>query len=86
METTVSTKGQVVIPRAIRERLGLEPGTRLEVEDRGESIVLRRLDARKRYTVDDIMALPRYYQGPPVSDSEIHDRLDADLRRRWEGT
>jgi len=28
METTLSTKGQIVIPRDIREKLGLRPGTK----------------------------------------------------------
>ncbi len=32
METTVTSKGQVVIPAEIRRRLGIKKGTRLEVE------------------------------------------------------
>ena len=38
--TTVSSKGQVVIPRAVREKYGLTPGTRLEVAESGEGLVL----------------------------------------------
>jgi AbrB family looped-hinge helix DNA binding protein len=30
--TTLSTKGQLVLPKEIRERLGLSPGDRLKVE------------------------------------------------------
>lgn len=84
MKTTVSSKGQVVIPKEIRDRHGLEPGTRLEVEDRGDVIVLRRTGEGKRYTVDDLLALPRYYDGPPKSDDEIARALDQDVRRRWQ--
>jgi AbrB family looped-hinge helix DNA binding protein len=41
METaTLSTKYQLVIPRRVRERLGLEPGTRLTVIDKGGVLVL----------------------------------------------
>lgn len=83
METTVSTKGQVVIPKLLRERYQLEPGTRLRVEDRGDSIVLRPLDARRKYTVDDLLALPRYYEGPPISLEEMDERLEDELRRSW---
>jgi AbrB family looped-hinge helix DNA binding protein len=41
METaTLSTKYQLVIPRSIRERLGLVPGTRLTVLDKGGVLYL----------------------------------------------
>lgn len=38
---TVSDKGQVVIPAAIRRRLGIEPGTKLDFELEGDSIRVR---------------------------------------------
>jgi len=38
--TTLSTKGQLVLPKEIRERLGLSPGDRLKVELSGGRIVL----------------------------------------------
>lgn len=38
--TTVSSKGQVVIPRALREKYGLTSGTRLEVAEADQGIVL----------------------------------------------
>ena len=39
--TTLSAKGQVVIPQPIRKTLGLKPGDRLDVESIEGSIVLR---------------------------------------------
>jgi AbrB family looped-hinge helix DNA binding protein len=39
-ETTVSSKFQVVIPKAIRDRVALEPGTRLAVILKGRVISL----------------------------------------------
>lgn len=32
METLTTSKGQIVIPSAIRRRLGIQPGTRVQVE------------------------------------------------------
>ena len=37
---TVSPKFQVVIPKAVRERLGLEPGQKLQVFALGQQILL----------------------------------------------
>jgi len=38
--TTVSSKGQVVIPRALREKYRLTSGTRLQVAETDEGLVL----------------------------------------------
>lgn len=44
----VDEKGRVVIPRGVRERLGLSKGSRLLlVELGGDTIVLRKLDVKK---------------------------------------
>lgn len=39
MKRTVSEKGQVTIPKAIRERLGLRPGTLLEFRAEGGRLI-----------------------------------------------
>ena len=46
----VSSKGQIVIPRAIREALGLEQGDTLLVARRGDLLILKKL------TLEDIIA------------------------------
>jgi AbrB family looped-hinge helix DNA binding protein len=38
--TSVSTKGQFVIPSEMRELLGIKPGTRISVTQEGSRIVL----------------------------------------------
>ncbi|MBV5275287.1 MAG: AbrB/MazE/SpoVT family DNA-binding domain-containing protein [Lamprocystis purpurea] len=50
---TVSDKGQLVIPAAIRRRLGIAPGTRLDVELEGGSIRVSPLRAIKRTRAAD---------------------------------
>ena len=42
----VGPKGQVVVPKAIRDQLGLEPGHEVEVELDGEEIRVRRAARR----------------------------------------
>ena len=71
----VTTKGQVTIPQAIRQRLGIVPGSEVEFLLDGERVVLRKVDgpssrgrrlvrrlrgqATVRMTTDEIMALTR---------------------------
>src|SRR5574337_2009279 len=39
--TTVSTKGQIILPKAIRDEKNWEPGARLVVESTPEGVLLR---------------------------------------------
>lgn len=41
--TKISSRGQVVIPKEIREFLGWETGDHLAVEVHGDMVILRRL-------------------------------------------
>jgi AbrB family looped-hinge helix DNA binding protein len=45
--TTVSSKGQVVIPRALREKYRLTSGTRLLVAESDEGLVLSPLESAR---------------------------------------
>jgi antitoxin PrlF len=42
MEATVAERGQVTLPKAIRDALGLTKGTQLKVELDGSRIILRK--------------------------------------------
>ena len=39
--TTVSAKGQIVIPSTIRRRFNIKKGVKLYIEERGEELVLK---------------------------------------------
>ena len=43
METTATSKGQIVIPSSVRRKLGIKEGTRIqiEVDEKGRQIILR---------------------------------------------
>ncbi len=75
METKISTKGQVVLPNAVRRRLGLQAGDALEVEVEGGRIVLSPRNKRQRkarIVTDPITGMPVLSAGPdaPVLTSE----------------
>ena len=42
MEATVAERGQITLPKAVRDALGLSKGTKLKVELEGGRIVLRK--------------------------------------------
>jgi AbrB family looped-hinge helix DNA binding protein len=42
-KVTISRKGQISIPKSIREQLNLKPGSQLSLDVHGEHLVLRRL-------------------------------------------
>jgi AbrB family looped-hinge helix DNA binding protein len=45
LTTTVSTKGQVILPKAVRDRREWSAGTRLLVEDTPDGVLLKRAAA-----------------------------------------
>lgn len=70
MPTTLTRKGQVTIPKPIRDALGLHPGMSVEfsVNQQGEVVLNRvdpepqaadRFEAARRWRTDELMALLR---------------------------
>jgi AbrB family looped-hinge helix DNA binding protein len=60
MTTTVSSKGQIVLPAEIRQRDGIEPGQEFEIEriERGEYRLVRLEPAPNEGLVDWLLACP----------------------------
>jgi AbrB family looped-hinge helix DNA binding protein len=86
MKTTVSTKGQIVIPSEFREQDGIEPGQVFEVEriDRGEYRLVRRAPPPNEGVVDWLLSCPEKGFFTPI-ESESTDTLgpgSAEVRRR----
>lgn len=69
MKTTVSEKGQITIPKAIRDSLGIRAGTILEVEEWEEGVVLR-----KRHENDPIGEW--FGKGRPPVGKNVDEYLD----------
>lgn len=67
MRTTVSTKGQVVLPGPLRRRLGIRPGDPLDAAVEAGRIVLTpatRRPRRIRIVTDPVTGLPVLDAGP----------------------
>jgi AbrB family looped-hinge helix DNA binding protein len=50
MKTTVSEKGQITIPKKVREQLGLRPGSILEVSASGGRLLAVKKDRSDPFT------------------------------------
>lgn len=68
--TRMSSKGQVVIPRDIRNTRAWEPGLEFEVEDRAEGVLLRPRAQFPRTSVADVIGCAGYV-GPRRSLAEM---------------
>jgi len=44
MEVTIDGAGRIVVPKAVRDRLGLHKDSKLELEETSEGVVLRPLE------------------------------------------
>jgi AbrB family looped-hinge helix DNA binding protein len=71
--TTVSSKGQMVIPAAFRESLGIEQGTRVAVRQEGTRLILEpETVAAKLRLIDELCGLTA--GGPSMTDMLLEDR------------
>jgi AbrB family looped-hinge helix DNA binding protein len=81
LTTTVSTKGQVILPSVIRQRRAWGAGTRLLVEETVEGVLLTPAPAFAETRPKDVFAsLPRH--GRPKTLEEMEAGVLAEAKRR----
>lgn len=70
---TVSSKGRLVIPAAIRASLGIEAGTRVSIRQEGSRLILelQNLEAKLRL-IDEMCGVTA--GGPSMTDMLLEDR------------
>ena len=81
LTTTVSTKGQVILPKAIRQRRHWEPGTRLVVEDTAEGVLLKAAPVFAPTRPEDVAGMLAY-RGRPKTIEEMESAITAEVKRR----
>lgn len=86
MDTTrMSSKGQVIIPKDLRDELGWQEGDELIVERQAGGVVLKRKSSFRRTTLSEVSGcLKRYYAGPAKTVEEIDAAADEAMLERWE--
>jgi len=84
LTTTVSTKGQVVLPKAIRRTLPWEAGTRLVVESAPEGARLKPAPVFAETRPGEVFGRLAC-AGPPRSLAEMEAGIVAEAKRRHAG-
>lgn len=84
LTTIVSTKGQVILPKAVRQALRWEVGTRLVVESRPEGVLLRPEPAFAETRPQDVFGCLAW-NGPSKSLADMQAGVLAEARRRHAG-
>ena len=87
VQAKITSKGQITLPKQVRDRHGLKPGDRVEfVEENGRTWVR----ARNRRAVDLIGILGPSPLGRPLAQEEIDEAImdavaedDERIKREW---
>ncbi len=86
----MSSKGQIVVPKAVRDAHGWREGTELEFVERGDGVLVqpvRQFDERfPRISTEEFLASRIRLDRPFPTDEEIEETLLAEAARRFDAT
>ena len=80
----MSAKGQVVIPKDVRDRLGFHAGEQLDVIETAGGVLLKPRSRKSGETFEEITARIRArvkYDGPPVTIEQMNETIEECWRR-----
>jgi AbrB family looped-hinge helix DNA binding protein len=72
---TLSTEGQVVIPKDIRDALHWEAGTELTVTPAGNGVMLKAAPKKRGKRLEDLIGMLQH-DGSPISIEELCKPVD----------
>jgi len=80
MRTTIDKAGRLVIPRALRDRIGLSAGGEVELELDGASVRIEPITGRDLKEERGLLVIPA--NGTPVTGAAVRELIDADRHGR----
>jgi len=82
METTrLSSKGQIILPKTVRDEHHWGPGTDFSVEDTGDGVILRPIRSGQPTRLQDLIGCLKV-KGGARSIEDMDAAIDAELRDR----
>lgn len=80
MQTQLSSKGQIVLPKAIRDLHQWEPGTTFTVEDKQDGVLLRPTTTLAHTRIEDVVGCLDYH-GPAKTIEEMNAAVMEEAKR-----
>lgn len=80
MTTKLSSKGQIVLPKEIRDALGWREGTELAVEETTDGVRLRPVHAQDDVTLEELVGCVGY-DGPPRTIEDMDRAILQAVRK-----
>jgi len=79
--TKLSTKGQIILPKTVRDSQAWEPGTEFTVEKMGDGVLLRPVPQVPETTLDQVFGCLKY-AGKPKTIAQMKAGIAREIRRR----
>lgn len=80
MRTTIDKAGRLVIPRSLRDRIGLQAGGEVEIELDGASVRIEPVVGTDLREEGGLLFIPA--SGTPISAAAVRDLIDGDRHGR----
>ena len=80
MRATIDQAGRLVIPRALRDRIGLASGGEVNLELDGAAVRIEPVGGSALTEVDGLLVIPA--TGVPLAGAAVRDLIDADRHGR----
>ncbi len=85
--TSLSTKGQIVIPKEIRKNLGLKPGTKLIVIQEKDNILLKPIKLPKREQFEKLISFgDKVRNSLNLKESDIEKAIEEVRKQKNENS
>lgn len=79
--TRLSTKGQIILPKGIRDSRAWGPGTEFTVEDAADGVLLRPVTRLKNTDLSEVAGCLRV-KGRPKTIAQMNAAIAKEVKRR----
>lgn len=87
----MSDTGMVELPRALRDAVGLYPGSEVEITESGGKLIVEPVPAassettgKRTIAMEAFLAKRMRYDGPPITDEMMHQAILEEAKQRWD--